>query len=79
MIWSIIVGGIAGWLAGAIMKGEGYGLLLNILLGIVGGAFGGWVFRFFGFTPGTGFIPQLITALVGALILIYLYRALKKK
>ncbi|MFY0644700.1 MAG: GlsB/YeaQ/YmgE family stress response membrane protein [Bacteroidia bacterium] len=79
IIWSIVVGGIAGWLAGALMKGKGYGLLQNILLGIVGGALGGWVFRFFGFTAGEGFIPQLITAVIGAVIIISLYRAIKKK
>lgn len=78
MIWSIVVGGLAGWLAGALMKGEGYGILLNILLGIVGGAIGGWVFGFLGFSPGAGFVPQLITALVGAMILIYIARLLKK-
>lgn len=78
MIGAIIVGALAGWLAGVLTKGEGYGILINILLGIIGGVIGGWVFRFFGFTPGTGFVPQLITALVGAAIVLYIFKALKK-
>ncbi len=79
MLGSLIVGGLAGWLAGVLLKGKGYGIIINILLGLIGGAIGGWVFRFFGFTPGSGFIPQLITALVGAAIVIYIAQALSKK
>lgn len=78
MIYAIILGGLAGWLAGVLFKGEGYGLLVNILLGIIGGAIGGWVVRFFGFEPGNSFIPQLITALIGAVIVLYVFKQLKK-
>lgn len=79
MIGAIIIGGVAGWLAGILMKAKSQGVLINIVLGLIGGALGGWVFRFFGFTPGSTFIPQLITAVVGASIVIYLYRILNKK
>ena len=48
IVWSLIIGGVAGWLAGTIMKGEGYGVLVNILLGIVGGLVGGLVFGLLG-------------------------------
>jgi uncharacterized membrane protein YeaQ/YmgE (transglycosylase-associated protein family) len=44
MLGSIIIGGIAGWIAGKIMKGGGFGILINILLGIVGGVVGRWIF-----------------------------------
>lgn len=77
LIGSLIVGGIAGWLAGRLMKGEGYGLFLNIVLGLVGGLFGGWVFELLGLAT-TSVVGQLICATVGAVLLIVLVRALKK-
>ena len=77
IIWSLIIGGIAGWLAGMIMKGEGYGLGVNILLGLVGGLVGGWVFSLLGLAT-TSLIGQLICATVGAVLLIVLARALRK-
>ena len=76
LIWSLIIGGIAGWLAGTIMKGEGYGVLMNILLGIVGGLVGGLVFGLLGLQP-TNLIGQLISATVGAVLLIVLVRKLR--
>ncbi|MBS1569526.1 MAG: GlsB/YeaQ/YmgE family stress response membrane protein [Bacteroidetes bacterium] len=77
LIWSLIIGGVAGWLAGRIMKGQGYGLVVNIILGLVGGLFGGWVFDILGLAP-TSVIGQLICATAGAVLLIVLVRALKK-
>ena len=76
LIWSLIIGGIAGWLAGTIMKGEGYGVLINILLGIVGGLVGGWVFSLLGIAA-TNIIGQLICATFGAVLLILLVRKLR--
>lgn len=77
MIWSLIIGGIAGWSAGLIMKGQGYGVLVNILLGIVGGLVGGWLFALLGIAA-TNLIGQLICATVGAVLLIVLARKLKQ-
>lgn len=77
LLWSLIIGGVAGWLAGRIMKGEGYGVIMNILLGIVGGLVGGWVFSLLGLAT-TSMIGQLICATVGAVLLIVLVRALRK-
>ena len=77
LIWSLIIGGIAGWLAGLIMKGEGYGVLVTILLGIVGGLVGGLVFGLLGIAA-TNLIGQLICATVGAVLLIALARRLRK-
>ena len=54
MIYSILVGLIAGWLAGQVMKGGGYGVLMDIVLGLLGGIVGGWVFRSLGLWPGAG-------------------------
>ena len=72
----LLVGGIAGWLAGVIMKGEGHGLLMNIVVGIVGGAIGGWLFNLAGFGT-TSMVGSIITATVGAIILLWVVNKLK--
>jgi uncharacterized membrane protein YeaQ/YmgE (transglycosylase-associated protein family) len=77
LFWSLLIGGAAGWLAARIMKGEGYGLFVNIVLGIVGGLFGGWVFGILGLAT-TNLLGQLICATVGAVLLILLVRAVRK-
>jgi uncharacterized membrane protein YeaQ/YmgE (transglycosylase-associated protein family) len=77
-IYFIIIGGIAGWLAGKIMKGGGFGLVMNIVLGIIGSVVGGWVFSFLGISTGDGTTGSLVTALVGAVIVLYVARLIKK-
>jgi uncharacterized membrane protein YeaQ/YmgE (transglycosylase-associated protein family) len=74
----IVVGGIAGWLAGQVMKGGGYGILIDIILGILGGVVGGWIFGLLGIWPGGGMIGSIIVAFVGAVILIWITRLVKK-
>ena len=76
-LWFIIIGIVAGWLAGQIMKGGGYGLLIDLLLGIIGAVIGGWVFRQLGIAAG-GLIGSLITATVGAVIFIAILRLIKR-
>jgi len=78
-LYWLIVGLIAGWLAGQVMKGGGYGALVDIVLGIVGAVVGGWIFGIVGIWPGGGIIGSIIVAFVGAVILIWLSRVLKKK
>jgi uncharacterized membrane protein YeaQ/YmgE (transglycosylase-associated protein family) len=73
----IVVGLIAGWLAGQVMKGGGYGAVVDIILGILGGVLGGWVFGQLGIWPGGGMIGSIIVAFVGAVILIGITRLLK--
>jgi uncharacterized membrane protein YeaQ/YmgE (transglycosylase-associated protein family) len=73
----IVVGLIAGWLAGQVMKGGGYGMIVDILLGIVGGFLGGWVFGLLGLHAG-GFIGSIVVSFVGAVILVWITRKLKK-
>jgi uncharacterized membrane protein YeaQ/YmgE (transglycosylase-associated protein family) len=75
-LYWIIVGLIAGWLAGKVMKGEGYGVLVDIILGILGAVVGGWVFGLLGFHAG-GLIGTIIVAFVGAVILVWIVRKLK--
>jgi uncharacterized membrane protein YeaQ/YmgE (transglycosylase-associated protein family) len=78
VIYSIIVGLIAGWLAGQVMKGGGYGILMDILLGLVGGILGGWLFGSLGIWPGGGIIGSILVSFVGAVILVALTRMLKR-
>jgi uncharacterized membrane protein YeaQ/YmgE (transglycosylase-associated protein family) len=73
----IIVGGIAGWLAGKLMKGGGFGILVNILLGIVGSVVGGYLFGLLGITAG-GFMGSLASATVGAIVLLAIVSLFKR-
>jgi uncharacterized membrane protein YeaQ/YmgE (transglycosylase-associated protein family) len=66
----IIIGAIAGWLAGQIMRGGGFGLLGNIVVGIVGSVIGGWVFGALGIGDATNLLGSIVTAVVGAVILL---------
>jgi uncharacterized membrane protein YeaQ/YmgE (transglycosylase-associated protein family) len=77
ILWSLIVGGIAGWLAGQFMKGSGYGFVVNILLGLVGGFVGGWVFGLLGLDT-TNTIGRIICATIGAVLVIVVARAIRK-
>jgi uncharacterized membrane protein YeaQ/YmgE (transglycosylase-associated protein family) len=77
IVW-ILVGLIAGWMAGKVMKGGGYGPMVDIILGILGGVVGGWVFGILGIWPGGGIIGAILVAFVGAVILIWLTRLLRK-
>ena len=77
-LYTIIVGLIAGWAAGKIMKGSGYGVLIDILLGIDGAIVGGWVMRVLGFYTTGGLIPSVLVAILGSVLLVAISRALKK-
>ena len=72
-------GAAAGWLAGNIMKGSGFGILGNIVVGIIGGIAGGWVFSLLGISSNGGLIGSLVTAVVGAIVLIYLVGLFARK
>lgn len=75
-LYIIIVGAIAGWLGGLITQGRGFGVLGNIVVGILGGLIGGWLFRVLR-VETTGFYGEILTAFVGALVLIWLSKKLK--
>ncbi len=77
LLYILIVGMIAGWLAGIIMKGSGYGVIGDIVIGIVGALIGGHVLGWLGI--GTyGLIGSLCTAVIGAIILIFVVRLIKR-
>jgi uncharacterized membrane protein YeaQ/YmgE (transglycosylase-associated protein family) len=73
----LAIGAVAGWLAGVIMKGGGYGLLGDIVIGIIGAFIGGFLFGLLGISVG-GLVGQIITATVGAIVLIFVLRMFKK-
>jgi len=78
MIYSIIVGLIAGWLAGQVMKGGGYGILMDIVLGLLGGIIGGWLFGALGIWPGGGLVGSILVSFVGAVVLVGLTRMIRR-
>ena len=78
LLWFILIGLIAGWLAGVIMKGGGYGVIGDIIVGIVGALIGGWVFGKMGVSAGGGMLGSVIIATVGAIILIFILRLIKR-
>ena len=78
LLYLVVVGLIAGWLAGQVMKGGGYGGLVDIILGILGGIVGGWLFGVLGIWPGGGIVGSIIVAFIGAVILVGVTRVLKR-
>ncbi|BAB50217.1 MULTISPECIES: GlsB/YeaQ/YmgE family stress response membrane protein [Mesorhizobium] len=74
----IIIGAIAGWLAGLIVSGFGFGLIGNIIVGIVGAFIAGWLLPRIGFSIGGGVIASIIHATIGAIILLVLVKVLKR-
>lgn len=77
IIYFILIGALAGWIAGKIMKGRGFGVLGNILVGIVGAIIGGFLLALLGLSA-SGLIGQLVQAVIGAIALLALVGVLKK-
>ena len=74
----LFVGAVAGWLAGVLVKGYGFGLIGNIIVGIVGSIFGGWLFTHFQIVHGRGIIGDVLGATMGAVILLFLIRFVRR-
>ncbi|HWB43848.1 MAG TPA: GlsB/YeaQ/YmgE family stress response membrane protein [Hyphomicrobiaceae bacterium] len=77
IIW-LIIGAIAGWLAGLIMTGGGFGLIGNIIIGIIGAFVAGWLLPRIGIYIGGGFIPEIINAVIGAVIILFIVGLVKR-
>jgi len=77
IIW-LIVGAIAGWLAGQVVKGGGFGLIGDIIVGILGGLIAGWLLPQIGIVIGGGLIGAIINAFIGAVILLVILRLIKR-
>ena len=78
LVWFILVGLIAGWLAGMIVKGGGYGLVGDIVVGILGALLGGYLFGSLGGAVGGGLLGSIVVATLGAIILIAILRLIKR-
>jgi uncharacterized membrane protein YeaQ/YmgE (transglycosylase-associated protein family) len=74
LLWWIIVGMVAGWATGKIMRGSGYGFLADTALGIIGAVVGGYVAGFLGISPIGGMLYTILIAIVGAVIVVFLFR-----
>lgn len=77
LIIFLLIGAVAGWLAGVIMKRGGFGIIGNVVIGIIGAIIGGYLFGMLGITAG-GIIGSIVTATVGAIVLLYLVKLLKR-
>ena len=78
LIIFLIVGAVAGWLAGLIVKGYGFGLLGNMVVGVIGAFIGGWLFGHFNIIHGQGIVGELVGATVGAVILLLILRLVRR-
>jgi uncharacterized membrane protein YeaQ/YmgE (transglycosylase-associated protein family) len=74
----LFIGAIAGWLAGVLVKGGGFGLLTDILIGIVGAFIGGWLAGLSGVGIGGGVLPSIVTATIGAVVLLLILRLIRR-
>jgi uncharacterized membrane protein YeaQ/YmgE (transglycosylase-associated protein family) len=74
----LIVGAVAGWLAGVIVKGHGFGLVGNIVVGIIGAFLAGWLLPMLGIAIGGGIVAAIIDALIGAVILLVIIGFIKR-
>ena len=70
-IYFLLFGAVAGWIASTLMKGSGFGLIGNIIVGIVGAMIGGWLSTATGISAGGGLVGSLVTAVVGAVVLLF--------
>jgi len=77
LLWEIVIGIVAGYLAGQIVKGRGMGVIVDLIVGIIGALLGGWIFGLLGIAA-YGLIGQLVVATVGAIVLLLLIRLIKK-
>jgi uncharacterized membrane protein YeaQ/YmgE (transglycosylase-associated protein family) len=77
IIWFLIIGIVAGWLAGKIMRGGGFGLIGDLVVGVIGALLGGFLFGMLGLSAN-GLIGSLVTATVGAIVLLFLIHLVKR-
>ncbi len=75
----LLIGGVAGWLAGLITRGSGIGILGNIVAGVLGAIFGGWMFGVLGISIGRGWVGPLVTATVGAVVILLLVDFIRRR
>jgi len=74
----LVIGAVAGWLAGKVVEGSGFGLIVDIIIGIVGAFIGGWLAGALGLQFGGGLIASIVVAVIGAVILLFALRLIKR-
>ncbi len=77
-LWWILVGLVAGWATGKIMKGGGYGFIVDVALGIVGAIVGGFIAGLLGISPSGGLLYTILIAIGGAVLVVFLFRLVTK-
>ena len=75
----LMIGAVAGWLAGSFVKGGGFGLIGDIVVGIIGAFIGGWLAGVLHISLGGGWISSILTAAVGAILLLIILRAVRRR
>jgi len=75
----LLIGGVAGWLAGLILKGGGLGIVRNVIVGVIGAVLGGWLFGVLGISAGGAWAGRLVTATVGAVVLLVVIGLIRGK
>jgi uncharacterized membrane protein YeaQ/YmgE (transglycosylase-associated protein family) len=78
LLWWLLVGLVAGWATGKIMKGGGYGFWLDIVLGIVGAFVGGYIAGLLGFSPEGGLLYTILIAMGGAILVVFIFRLITR-
>jgi uncharacterized membrane protein YeaQ/YmgE (transglycosylase-associated protein family) len=78
IITTLVVGGVAGWLAGLIMKGGGFGIVGNIIVGVLGALAGGYLFDVLNISIASGIVGSLITAVIGSVVVLFVIGLIKK-
>jgi len=74
----LLVGALAGWLAGVVVRGGGFGLIGDIVVGIIGAFIAGWLFPRLGFSLGTGIVRAIVNATIGSILLLLLLRLVRR-
>ena len=78
LLWFLVVGIVAGWLAGVLVKGGGFGVIGDLVVGVIGAFLGGWLFSTFGASAGGGLLGSIIVATIGAVVLLFILRLIKR-
>jgi len=78
LLWVVLIGILAGWLAGQITKGSGFGVLGDLIVGILGSLLGSFLFGLIGIVA-YGLVGRLVMAVIGAIVLLWLIRLIKKR
>jgi len=77
-VWFALIGLVAGWLAGLLVKGGGFGVIGDIVVGVIGALLGGFLFGALGLSAGGGLIGAIVVATIGAIVLIFVLRLVKR-